>query len=234
MSNSLEAVILAGGLGTRLRSVVADRPKVLATVAGRPFITRLLDQLVATGINRVVLCTGYKAELVEATLGESYRGMTLVYSVESEPLGTGGAVRLALAKLNASTVLMMNGDSFCAADLSSFTTTHAARQAKASMLLTEMPDTSRFGRVEFAADGHVTAFIEKGQVAGPGWINAGIYLLDRTLLAEIEPGRAVSLEREVFPTWVAQRTLMADALGKRFLDIGTPESFAAAESFFQA
>ncbi len=99
MADVREAVILAGGLGTRLRSVVADRPKVMAEIAGRPFLTFLLDQLLSVAIERVVLCTGYKAELVSSVLGQSYRGLTLDYSEETEPLGTGGALRLALPRL---------------------------------------------------------------------------------------------------------------------------------------
>lgn len=231
MADVREAVILAGGLGTRLRSVVADRPKVMAEIAGRPFLTFLLDQLLSVAIERVVLCTGYKAELVSSVLGQSYRGLTLDYSEETEPLGTGGALRLALPRLSAETVLVMNGDSYCAADLNRFRATHSARGATASLLLTEVPDTSRFGRVEYLPDGQVTAFSEKGQVTGRGWINAGIYLLRRELLATVETGRAVSLEREVFPRWITEQRLFADPLGTRFLDIGTPESYAAAETF---
>ena len=231
-NESIEAMILAGGFGTRLRSVVADLPKVLAPVAGRPFITRLLDQLSLTGITRVVLCTGYRAELVEQTLGENYGGMTLQYSQEPQPLGTGGAIRLALNKIDAPQVIVMNGDSYCDADLAEHIETHRLRAAKASLLLTEVADTSRFGRVEFDATGRVERFVEKGQSAGLGWINAGIYLFQRDLLDMIEPQRAVSLEYEIFPQLIERGELYAAPLGRRFLDIGTPESFAAAEKFF--
>src|SRR2546426_1458133 len=120
MSERLEqltAAILVGGLGTRLRAVVADRQKVLAPVAGRPFLEQLLDQLTAAGLKRVVLCTGHKAEQVEQTIGREYRGMSIGYSREPEPLGTAGAFRQALSLLDTDPVLACNGDSFCEVDL---------------------------------------------------------------------------------------------------------------------
>ena len=132
------AVILAGGLGTRLREVVADRPKVLAEVNGRPFLACLLDRLVDAGILKVVLCTGYMAELVRETCGNSYRGTELLYSREESPLGTGGALRLALPLIDSDPVLVMNGDSFCDADLVLFARQHLSAAAQASLILVQV------------------------------------------------------------------------------------------------
>jgi len=114
------AVILSGGLGTRLRSVVSDRPKVMAMVAGRPFLTHLLDQLVESGIRKTVLCTGYMAELIQNELGERYRNMELAYSVEDTPLGTGGALRNAIGQISGNMLLVLNGDSYCSCHIADF------------------------------------------------------------------------------------------------------------------
>ncbi|MBN9518511.1 nucleotidyltransferase family protein [bacterium] len=227
--DGVTAAILAGGLGTRLRSVVADRPKVLAPVAGRPYLTHLLDQLFTAGAGDVVLLTGYGADQVRAAFGDGYRGMTLRYSVEPEPLGTGGAVRHAL-DLFAGDVLLMNGDSYCAIDLAGLVAT-ARHTGQVGVALAHVDDVSRYGTVGIGPTGRVTAFAEKGGASGAGWINAGVYLIPRGCVADIPAGRAVSLEREVLPRWVADPGIRG-VPGGRFIDIGTPESFAEAEAFF--
>ena len=224
------AAIVAGGLGTRLRSVVADRPKVLAEVGGRPFLAYLLDQLAAAGVRNVVLCTGYMGEKVEAAFGAWYGGLNLRYSQEAQPLGTAGALRLALPLLDSDPVLVMNGDSFCGADLGSFWTWHCDRQAVGSLLLVGMSDTSRYGRVRTESDGRVASFMEKGDTSGPGLINAGIYLLGQDLLRTIPEVGAVSIEKEMFPSWLSQG-LYGYCVETRFLDIGTPESYELAGRF---
>ena len=225
------ATILAGGLGTRLRPVMADRPKVLADVLGRPFLTFLLDHLQAAGVRRVVLCTGYKGEQVQAAFGDSYGSLCLAYSHESSPLGTGGALRAALPLFEADSILVMNGDSFCETDLRVFWNWHCAREADATLLLTKVSDTTRYGRVVVDAHDHILRFDEKAPGTGPGWINAGIYLISRTLVQTIPRSRAVSLERETFPAWIGQGFCAYPSEG-RFLDIGTPEAYAAADLFF--
>jgi D-glycero-alpha-D-manno-heptose 1-phosphate guanylyltransferase len=227
----VSTAILAGGLGTRLRSVVEDRPKVLAEIGGRPFLAYLLGQLLDHDISTVVLCTGYKGEQVRAAFGDTYAKIKLVYSQELSPLGTGGALRLALPFFKSESVLVLNGDSFCDTNLEAFWNWHCARRAEATLLLTEVPDTSRFGQVEVSAEGRVIAFEEKGRNGGPGWINAGIYLLKHPLLESIPANRAVSLEREIFPTWIGRGLYGYRATG-RFIDIGTPESYLHAEEFF--
>jgi NDP-sugar pyrophosphorylase family protein len=225
------AAILAGGLGTRLRPVVADRPKALAEVRGRSFLAYLLDQLTEAGARRVVLCTGHLGKQVQAEFGQSYGPLRLAYSQEATPLGTAGALRLALPLLNSSAVLVMNGDSLCDVDLSAFWSWHRERGAKASLVLTKVPDTSRYGRVNVSQNGDVLRFDEKGRECGPGWINAGIYLIARPLIEATPANRAVSLEREMFPAWVGQGLYGYQTRG-RFLDIGTPEAYAMAEQFF--
>jgi NDP-sugar pyrophosphorylase family protein len=225
--------ILAGGLGTRLRPVLADCPKVLAPIGGKPFLACLLEQLAGHGFRDVVLCVGYQSEQVEAAFGRSYAGLRVAYSREPAALGTAGAVRLALPLLKSDPVLVMNGDSFCAADLPSLFHWHAARKAAATLLLARVPDTRRYGRVQVDGEGLIRAFEEKGQQGGPGCINAGIYLLGREVIAEIPPRTTVSLERETFVAWLG-RGLYGCLNEGPFLDIGTPASYAAAEEFFSA
>jgi NDP-sugar pyrophosphorylase family protein len=225
------AAILAGGFGTRLRSIISDKPKVLAEIRGKPFLAFLLDQLVDVGVRYVVLCTGYLGKQVQDTFGDSYGNLHLVYSQESSPLGTAGALRLALPLFKSDSVLTMNGDSFCDVNLNVFWAWHCERSANATLLLTKVLDTKWYGRVHVDTDGLVLGFDEKDDKGGSGWINAGIYLLTRSLLLTIPVNRAVSLEREMFPAWVG-RSFYGYRSNGRFLDIGSPETYAVADQFF--
>jgi NDP-sugar pyrophosphorylase family protein len=229
---TIVAGILAGGFGTRLRSVLADRPKALALVHGRPFLAYLLDQLVSAGVNTAVLCTGYLGDQVTAAFGDTYRGMRLVYSQESAPRGTAGALRGAIHLLPFDPVLVMNGDSFCELDLEPLCHFHTSRDAAATIVLTRVKDTTRYGRVNTDSASRIVRFEEKSATCAPGWISAGVYLLSRRLLLTIPPNETVSLERQVFTSWI-HRGLFGYRSPGRFLDIGTPESYAAADCFFR-
>jgi NDP-sugar pyrophosphorylase family protein len=226
-----DVAILCGGLGTRLRSAVADRPKALAEVAGRPFLAWLLDLLDSHGFQRVVLCTGYRAEQIEAEFGANYKGLHLQYSREPSLVGTGGALRHALPLFRSPSVLVVNGDSYCHADLASFWRGHVAAHAVASMVLTHVEDSRRFGSVQLNDEGNAAVFQEKAASSGPGWINAGIYLVSRALLQAIPPDAVCSLEREIFPLWIKPGLRGVKSDGP-FVDIGTPESYASANRLF--
>jgi D-glycero-alpha-D-manno-heptose 1-phosphate guanylyltransferase len=224
--SEITAVILAGGRGTRLRPVLPHQPKVMAELHGRPFLVYLLDQLVAGGVREVVLCTGYRGDEIRAKLGDTYGPLHLGYSHEDVPLGTGGALRLALPWLRSDPVMVMNGDSWIDADFQSYLAWFLGRPAAAALLLMAVDDTTRFGRVEVAADGAITSFKEKG-VPGPGWINAGVYFLKKSVLELMPPGRFLSLEQDLLPTLVGQG-LYGHRVAGKFIDIGTPESYAEA------
>jgi NDP-sugar pyrophosphorylase family protein len=227
----LDVIVLAGGKGTRLHSVVSDRPKPLATVCGRPFLDWLLLYLRGRGLGRVVLATGYRGEMVRAACGDgSALGLELHYAQEEFPLGTGGAARLATARTTADQVLVLNGDSFCPFDVARLAESHQKVGARATLWLTPMDDCRRYGSVERDGDGQVHAFHEKSDHLGAGLINAGIYLFERTTLDAIPDGRAVSLETEVFPNMIGDGLYSVLGTGP-FLDIGTPESFGQAASF---
>jgi NDP-sugar pyrophosphorylase family protein len=230
----MTAAILAGGLGTRLRPLVADRPKVLAEVHGRPYLTFLLDQLADAGIRETVLLTGYRGNQVYQAVGERHGDMRLIHSPEPRPLGTGGALRHALAKLASPVVLLLNGDSWCDVDLAAFWNFHRHSGAGLSLVVVQAGDPSRYGQVQVGKGGAVQAFIEKRGGAG-GWINAGVYLLSRRWIEDIPPERPLSLERDLVPDWLAQRRkVFAFRHAGRFLDIGTPASYQAAETFLAA
>jgi len=234
-SDGFTAVVLAGGLGTRLRSVVGDRPKALAPVGDEPFLGLLLDQLAAAGCRRIVLCTGHLGEQIEREFGREHGGVPLVYSRERTPLGTGGALRLCLPLLADDAVLVTNGDSYADADLRGFVA-RARLRAGASLLAVEVADTVRYGRLDLrrANDGslQVVACREKG-VSGRGPIHAGLVWLPVGHLAALPSERPVSFETEVLPTLLAEG-LAAELVDATFLDIGVPADFAAAPAFFAA
>lgn len=224
-------VLLAGGLGSRLRPVIGERQKVMADIGGKPFLTRLLERMGEAGIEKAILCVGYKAEEVRRTLGDEVGGVRLVYSVETSPMGTGGATRLAAELADTERLLAMNGDSFVDIDIGGFL--RWAADKPAVLALVEVEDVARYGSVDVETDARIVSFREKGAFSGPGLINAGVYALSRELvLAEVSAGRPASLERELFPALAAAGRLYGVKTAGRFIDIGTPESFEAAAVFF--
>lgn len=230
---NVTAAILGGGLGTRLRSVVAYRPKVIAKIGNKPFLAYLLEQLDNAGVKKVVICTGYLGEQIKATFGDNYGSLDIIYSQEPSQLGTAGALRLALPLLESDSVLVLNGDSYCDANLNDFWSWHLSKEAEASLLLTQVRDTKRYGRVEVDEEGQLLSFAEKVESSGPGWINAGVYFFKRNMLLTIPENRAVSLEKELFPKWLGRSFYGYCTPSARFLDIGTPESYSAAVDFFE-
>ena len=226
------ALILAGGLGTRLRPALPDLPKVLAPIGRRPFLAYVLDRLAAAKFRRVVLLTGYGADAVERSFGARFGPLALTYSRETVPLGTGGAVRQALDLLDGTTVLLLNGDSCCDVDLQAFFARHRQGCAALSMVVARVEDASRYGQVRMNDADRIVGFVEKAAAAGPGWINAGVYLLQRELIEELPAAAPTSLERGWLQHWVATRKTLGFRCAGAFLDIGTPASYAAAPSYF--
>ena len=221
----MRAVILAGGLGTRLGAVLGDRAKPLMPVAGRPFVAYLLQRLARQGVAEAILCVGHRADLVRAALGDGLAGgPRLRYSEERELLGTGGALKLAADLIGPEPFFVLNGDSFFAADLPALRRAHDARGALATLALAKVLDVGRYGAVEMGPDGAIRRFAEKG-AAGTGVINAGVYVFGRAVLDAIPPGRVVSLERDVFPGLVGRGFYGVPGAGY-FVDIGVPEDYA--------
>jgi NDP-sugar pyrophosphorylase family protein len=229
----ISAMILAGGQGTRLRSVVADRSKVMARVGDRPFVTFLLDRLQRAGLRHAVMCTGHLGDRLRAELGERYGAIELSYAREARPLGTAGALRHGLPLARSRAVLAMNGDSFTDADLAGYWARYRASDLPGALLLTRVDDATRYGGVALDAAGRVVAFEEKGARRTSALVNAGVYFLTRDLILTIPPGRAVSLEREMLPRWTRLGLAGYENAG-RFLDIGLPETYARAERLLAA
>ena len=230
MHENIDVMILAGGYGTRLSSVVADRPKVLADVKGRPFLSYILDRLDFFKTPSVIVCSGYKGDMIIDSFGRRYKGIDLLYSQEREPLGTGGALKKALELCRAEWLMVMNGDSFCDADIPSFLKWHDDRGSDCSILLTYMNNAERFGLVETDEDGKIKAFEEKGR-GKSGWINAGVYIMRRDIIASLPGNTMISLEKEVFPHLTGKRFYGYKSYSS-FIDIGTPESYETAEKYF--
>jgi D-glycero-alpha-D-manno-heptose 1-phosphate guanylyltransferase len=224
-----EAIVLAGGFGTRLRSVVEDVPKPLAPVASRPFLAWLLDALAEGGVQRVVLAIGYLGEMVQTVIGTEHRGMAVAYSQENAPLGTGGAIREAMRLTTGARVLALNGDTFARVPYAEMAA--AISPDAIGMAVLRMADRSRYGSVQIV-DGVVRGFNEK-LGGGAGCINCGVYLLPRALLALQRPG-AFSLERDVLEAEVIHGGLRAFEICGPFIDIGTPEDYAQAQSLLPA
>jgi D-glycero-alpha-D-manno-heptose 1-phosphate guanylyltransferase len=226
----IEAVVLAGGLGLRLRTAVPDLPKPMAPVAGRPFLAWLLEALAGQGVQSAVLSVGYRAETIEGHFGASYAGLELRYAREAEPLGTGGALKRALRQVRSFPALALNGDSLVDLDLTAMRELHRRTRARLTIALVEAPDASRYGRVALR-EGCVSAFAAEGE-PGPGLVNAGVYLMEAGLLDEPELPERFSFERDFLQPRVGSLAPAAFLASGRFIDIGVPEDFARAQTLF--
>lgn len=225
----VKAVLLVGGLGTRLRSVVPSTPKVLASVGRRSFLELLVEQLSAQGIRRLVMCSGYLAEQIETEFGDGRpRGVEIEYSYEERPLGTAGAVKRAERYLrDVPAFVVMNGDSFLEVNFSDLMQCHNDHRAMATLAVLRVEDASRYGTVHVDADGRVSGFAEKTDNCMPGLVNGGVYIFDHAVFQHI-PECPASLERDVFPRLV-DRGVYAQEQHGMFIDIGTPEDYARAQ-----
>ncbi len=224
----MKAVLLVGGLGTRLRSVVPSLPKPLASVGDKPFLELLVRQLGKQGIRHLVMCTGYMAEEIESVFGDgSDLGGTIEYSREAVPLGTAGALKLAQHHLqHESEFLVLNGDSFVEIDFNELLACHRKHGGLATMGVVPVQDAGRYGAVRLGANGRLLGFAEKTGKNTSGIINAGVYVFSNAVLAQIAEGPA-SLERDVFPRLMQQGVYAVEQRGL-FIDIGTPDDYERA------
>ena len=213
----MEAVVLAGGLGTRLRAAVSDVPKPMAPVQGRPFLERLLDYWIGQGVRRAILAVGYMHETIRRHFGEQYRGCAITYSIEHQPLGTGGALVQALPLVEGQTFLVLNGDTYFAVPLAALREFHQQHGADASLSLFRS-DNPRYTGIALAADGRITSF------SGQGAANGGVFVFERTAVARL-PAGASSLEKDLLPRVGSVYGCVFDV---PFVDIGLPEDWRAA------
>jgi mannose-1-phosphate guanylyltransferase len=225
-----QAVILVGGEGTRLRPVTSRCPKPVAPVVERPFVSYILDNLARHGVERAIFSTGFLAEAIEAVIGDgSDYGIEVAYAVESEPLGTAGAIANCEAVLDDGSFFVFNGDVLSDVDLTALAATHAAKGGMGTIFLTPVDDPRRYGLVELREDGSVVSFLEKpGEWEGTALINAGVYVLEAEVLEMIPRGRLFSIERGVFPPLAAAGSLYGHVDHGYWRDIGTPDSYLQA------
>lgn len=235
MISDITCVILAGGLGTRLRSVVADVPKPLARVNGRPFLEYLIAQVRDAGCTDVILSVGYKAEAVESHFADGRdHGVRIRYVREAAPLGTAGALAEAEPLIASDPFLVMNGDSYCSVNLEAMLERHRSGSHVATLAAVRVEDRSRYGSLTIGADGAVVGFNEKGQEQGPGLINGGVYFLARhSIFRRIPQQRPCSLEYDVFPTLLGTE-LSGFTSNGFFIDIGTPEEWQRAQGLLSS
>lgn len=224
-----EAVILAGGPGTRLRSAVPNLPKAMAPVAGRPFLEVVLCSLRRKGFRRVIVALGYLANTVVAHFGPRFAGMELRYEIEDTPLGTGGALRLALAQCRNDHAFVFNGDTFLDLEVAAVEALWNARHVPV-IVACQVSDTTRYGRLT-VCHGQIVGFSATGR-SGPGLISAGCYVAPTDLLDEFAPGQPFSLEADFLVRAVCERRFAAFVSRGRFIDIGTPEEYARAQTDF--
>ncbi len=219
----MEAIVLSGGFGTRLRQVVPDLPKSMAPIAGRPFLEILLSNLAQKGFTRVVLSLGFMADKIISHFGERYESMELVHEVEKQPLGTGGAIRAALARCESDHIFVFNGDTYLNLEVNELENLWQAHH-RPVIVLREVPNTARFGRVE-VNNGRVSSFCEKGS-SGIGLINAGCYVLPQGALDAFPKGHNFSLETEYLSKELSIMHFDGFVTRGYFIDIGVPEDYA--------
>jgi NDP-sugar pyrophosphorylase family protein len=226
-------IILCGGLGTRLRSIVSEVPKVLAEINGRPFLAHVLDRVRDQGFRDVFLSTGYLANRVKEFVdGRPIDNLSVRCIPEDTPLGTAGAVRHVWQSGSVPTPFtVLNGDTFFGGNLRDVVAAHVEAAAAATLAVVRVPAADRYGLVRFDdSDRRITAFQEKGTATGPAWINAGAYVVERAVVESIPADRSVSLEREVFPEWIDRGLYACPFPDAPFLDIGTPGDYTRAQN----
>jgi ADP-glucose pyrophosphorylase len=227
----MDAIVLCGGKGTRLASVVSDVPKPLALVNGRPFLDYLLTHLISSGlITRIILATGHMADKVAAHYGDSFQGIPIAYSEETEPLGTGGAILLAIQRYQLQApCFALNGDSFVNADLIALKERGSQPGCKFALTVFQVENAAAFGTVTLEGE-RITSFLEKTGETKPGLINAGVYYLDpQYLLQKHWASKTVSLEYEMAPLLQKENVICGMQSGDVFIDIGTPATYALSE-----
>ncbi len=232
LASTTDAVILVGGQGTRLRPLTSATPKPMLPTAGVPFLEHLLGRIKAAGMTHVVLGTSYKAEIFEEYFGDgSEFGLEIDYVFESEPLGTGGGIRNVLSALRFDTAMVFNGDVLGGTDLGAVLDTHAEKDADVTMHLVRVPDPRAFGCVPTDADGRVLEFLEKTQDPPTDQINAGCYVFKRQIIENIPEGRAISVEREIFPALLERKKRVYGYVDYAYWrDMGTPGDFVRGSS----
>lgn len=227
----MKAVILAGGFGTRLKSIIHDIPKPMAPVTGRPFLEYVLDKLVGCGIEEIILSVGYRAEVIRNHFGDVYRGVPIRYAVETEPLGTGGAIAFACREESKDEpCLVINGDTFLDIDYQKLFAWYRTSPSSVALVLRKLHDISRYGAVITEGE-HITGFAEKGKT-GTGTINAGVYIINPSVFQKFGLPEKFSFETDFLQPFCSTLMPRAFIFDGYFIDIGIPEDYDKAKEFF--
>lgn len=230
---SREAIILAGGFGTRLREVVADVPKPIAPIAGQPFLNYILKYLKHFGFEKVVLSVGYQGEKIHELYGDEFEGIQLEYAFEDEPLGTGGAIKFSMEKTSAEEVLVLNGDTFFEVDLDELYELHESLLGDVTMVLREVEKPDRYGTVVLGEYSRVNQFNEKQEGLDSGLINGGVYLIDRGAFELVPLEQKFSIEQDFYAKYLKEIKLHGYISTGYFIDIGIPEDYYTANEAFK-
>lgn len=229
-----EAIILAGGFGTRLKHIVNEVPKPMAPVNGAPFLSWLFQRLQKAGVEHVILSTGYMHEKIEEFYGDCFENIKLTYSQETTPLGTGGAILLGMSKAQTEDVLVLNGDTLFDVDFDALSQFHSHKQAVLTVALRQVDEVSRYGAVGISDAGRIISFKEKNQVQGQGLINGGIYLINKKWFETLNLPEQFSFEKEILETIYPDNEFYGLGFDSYFIDIGVPEDFYRAQDEFKA
>jgi len=227
------ALILAGGIGERLRPITNNIPKPMVPVNGKPFLQYHIEELKRAGIKDIILCTGYLSNKIQEYFGDGSKfGVQINYSVEKKPLGTAGAIKNAEKYAN-NTFLVLNGDSYLKLDYNKLINFHKSKKAKLTIALLEIKDTRRYGLVNIDKEGKILSFDEKTNNTKGKLINGGIYIVEPNILKVIPGLIKVSLEKEIFPKLIKQGNVYGFVVNNYFIDIGTKESYIKAQKDFK-
>ena len=232
--SSFDAVILCGGLGTRLRSEMGQTPKVMAPVDGQPFLELLIHQLKSQGFERIILCTGYKSDFIERHFKGNSLGVTMEFSRETEPLGTGGALKNARAFIQSDPFFVLNGDSICVLNFKNLCEFHKKKKSLVSVGIGKVKNPGDFGSIVLDATDRILAFQEKIPSDGLSiaYVNAGVYCFSRDIFKKMPEAHRFSLEKDFFPT-LTKDAFFGFVVEESFWDIGTPERYRAASKFLK-
>lgn len=229
-----EAIILAGGFGTRLQSVVNDVPKPMAPINNIPFLNYVFDYLKFYQIKHVVLSTGYLADKILDYYKDEFNGIKISYAKEEAPLGTGGGIRLAMTKCTTKDVLVLNGDSFFDVDINTHYSNHVFKQADCTLALRKVDNAARYGTIQLGDLNVIDAFKEKDSVEREGLINGGVYILNREVyLSKTESGSVFSIEKDFYEKRIKELNIFGFEYNGYFIDIGIPEDYKKAQDDFK-
>lgn len=225
----MEAIVLVGGKGTRLRSVISDLPKPMAPVNNKPFLEYLLSELNKQGVKKLILAVGYKAEMIIEYFGNKYKDMKIEYSIEKTPLGTGGAIKKALEKISNENAIIVNGDTFSKVNLKKMLENHLEKQADLSIATKTMKEFDRYGQV-LSENDRIVGFKEK-QYCEEGNINIGTYILRKKFFENIKTNETFSFENDIMEKYFDKMNFISYLSDSIFIDIGIPEDYARVDEY---